>query len=308
MAGADTERLAALLKDVRTEDDAVAALLSALAHDNGLAVEETNTGDGGDDFDATPELDGPTRTQLGELWLIGGKHRLLVGDCTRKKNVKRLLGKTEPFLMVTDPPYGVEYDPQWRNEAAENGHIAFAARRSGTVANDDRVDWSAAWKLFPGRVAYVWHAGRHASEVQQSLEAADFQVRSQIIWAKPSHAISRGHYHWQHEPCWYAVRDGQTANWTGDHSQTTLWQIPLKDDAFDSDHGTQKPLECMSRPIRNHGAAGDVVYDPFLGSGTTIIAAHRLGRACYGCELEPRYADVVLRRAEAEGLSCEKVK
>jgi DNA modification methylase len=209
--------------------------------------------------------------------------------------------------MVTDRPYGVEYDPEWRNEAAAKGHIAFAARRSGTVANDDRVDWSAAWKLFLGRVAYVWHAGHHASEVQRSLEAADFKVRSQIIWAKPNHAIRRGHYHWQHEPCWYAVRDDATASWTGDRSQTTLWQIPLKDDVFDSDHGTQKPLECVARPIRNYGAEGDIIYDPFLGSGTTIIAAHRLGRTCYWCELEPRYADVVLRRAEAEGLSCEKV-
>src|SRR5439155_1698540 len=162
------------------------------------------------------------------------------------------------------------------------------------------------WKLFPGDVAYVWHASLHTGEVQRSLLSAGFLPRSNLIWSKPHFAISQGHYHWQHEPCWYAVREGRTARWAGDRSQTTVWDIPLRDDAFESDHGTQKPVECMARPIRNHGEAGDVVYDPFLGSGTTLIAAHRLGRVCHGCELEPRYADVILRRAEAEGLTCER--
>ena len=98
----------------------------------------------------------------------------------------------------------------------------------GKVANDDRADWREAWALFPGSVAYVWHAGRYASTVQDSLEASGFEVRSQIIWAKDRFALSRGHYHWQHEPCWYAVRKG-TANWTGDRKQSTLWQIPARE-------------------------------------------------------------------------------
>ena len=99
------------------------------------------------------------------------------------------------------------------------------------VANDDRADWREAWALFPGDVAYCWHAGKHASTVQASLEAAGFEVRAQIVWAKDRFALSRGDYHWQHEPCWYAVRKGAGGHWLGDRSQTTLWQIPAREDS-----------------------------------------------------------------------------
>jgi DNA modification methylase len=263
-------------------------------------------GAGGDEFDATPD-EGPTRAQIGDLWIIGGVHRLIVGDSTDPATVARLMDGEKSLIMVTDPPYGVEYNPGWRNDAAQKGLIAFASQREGDVANDDRVDWTEAWQQFTGDVVYCWHADRHASAVQASLERAGFEIRAQIIWAKPRFVISRGHYHWQHEPCWYAVRKGATGHWTGDRSQTTLWEIGLRDDTPEySDHGTQKPLDCMRRPLVNHGAEGDIVYDPFLGSGTTLIAAHRTGRRCYGVEIEPRYADVILRRAEAEGLTVER--
>ncbi|MBN9524100.1 site-specific DNA-methyltransferase [bacterium] len=309
-AGADAARLDALLRDVRTSNDAVAAMLGVLAAEAGCEwgwTEPVTAGGGGDEFDVAPTGDGPTRTTVGDLWVIGGRHRLLVGDATDPAAVARLFAGAVPFLMVTDPPYGVDYDPDWRNAAAEAGHLGYAARRTGTVANDGRADWAAAYALFPGAVAYVWHAGRHAATVAAGLEAAGLGVRSQIVWRKPHFAISRGHYHWQHEPCWYAVREGPSARWCGDRTQSTVWDITNRVNAEDrNDHGTQKPLECMARPIRNHGGDGDVVYDPFLGSGTTLVAAHRLGRACYGCELDPAYADVILRRAEAEGLAVEK--
>jgi hypothetical protein len=116
-------------------------------------------------------------------------------------------------------------------------------QRLGKVANDDRADWRDAWALFPGSVAYVWHAGRHTSVVQDSLAAVGFEVRAQIIWAKDRFSLSRGHYHWQHEPCWSAVRNG-SARWTGDRKQSTLWQIPAREGPG-FEHGTQKPLECM---------------------------------------------------------------
>ena len=103
-------------------------------------------------------------------------------------DVARLLKGAVPFIMVTDPPYGVGYDPAWRNESGLSD-----TRRTGTVANDDRVDWTAAYELFPGRVAYVWHAGRYAATVAANLEAVGFEVRAQIIWRKPRFAISRGH-------------------------------------------------------------------------------------------------------------------
>lgn len=160
--------------------------------------------------------------------------------------------------------------------------------------NDDRVDWTEAWALSPAHVVYCWHADQHASRVQSSLESADYEMRSQIIWAKPHFPISRGHYHWQHEPCWYAVRKGHSAGWIGDRSQTTLWQITL-DRNVDGGHSTQKPVECMERPIRNH--EGDV-HDPFLGSGTTLVACEKLGRKCYGMEISPAYCDAIVKRWE----------
>ncbi|MCC7063411.1 MAG: DNA modification methylase [Planctomycetes bacterium] len=242
--------------------------------------------------DVVPEPPTNPSSKLGDLWLLGG-HRLLCGDSTKAEDVHRLLAGSKPFLMVTDPPYGVEYDPEWRHETGLNN-----SDRTGRVANDDRVDWTDAYNLFPGTVAYVWHAGRFAADLVVNLRDAKFEVRTQIIWRKPRFAISRGHYHWQHEPCWYAVRPGASAKWCGDRSQSTIWDIDYKGQDADTVHGTQKPLECMARPVRNHGGAGDDVYDPFLGSGTTLIACEQIGRKCFGLELDPRYVDVIVQRWE----------
>jgi DNA modification methylase len=205
--------------------------------------------------------------------------------------VRRLLGNVRPLLMVTDPPYGVEYDPSWRNQAG-----AAKTKRTGKVLNDDRADWREAWGLFPGDVAYVWHGALHAATVADSLTAAGFAIRSQIIWAKDRLVLSRGDYHWQHEPCWYAVRAKGKGHWAGDRKQTTLWQIANRDQDADTVHGTQKPVECMRRPILNNSSPGQAVYEPFMGSGTTLIAAETTGRVCFGVELNPAYVDVAIER------------
>ena len=249
--------------------------------------------DGETDADAVPEIQATAVSQTGQVWLLG-RHRLACGDCTDATVVDRLLAGVKPHLMVTDPPYGVEYDANWRNEADRANGKAYGARALGKVENDDRSDWREAWALFPGDVAYVWHAGRFAADVQQSLAACNFDIRSQIIWAKPRFAISRGHYHWQHEPCWYAVRKGGGGHWGGDRSQTTLWSIPHN--KSETGHSTQKPTECMLRPIINNSSPGQAVYEPFSGSGTTIIAAEKSGRACYAIELNPLYVDMAIRR------------
>ena len=242
------------------------------------------------DPDAAPAVQENPVTVPGDVWIMG-KHRLMCGDSTRADHVEALLGEVKPHLMVTDPPYGVEYDPKWRAEAGVNKNTG----KLGEVLNDDRADWRDAWALFPGDVAYVWHAGRRASEVQASLEASDFEIRCQIVWAKERFALSRGHYHWQHEPCWYAVRRGSAGHWCGDRSQSTLWRINAREDGG-SGHGTQKPVECMRRPIENNSSPGQAVYEPFSGSGTTIIAAEMTGRHCYAIELSPAYVDVAVVR------------
>jgi DNA modification methylase len=137
----------------------------------------------------------------------------------------------------------------------------------------------------------------HARTVIEGLEAAGFVVRSQIVWAKPRFVLGRGDYHWQHEPCLYAVRKGGTGHWQGARDQATLWPISIAgDEDAATVHGTQKPVECMRRPIVNNSTPGEAVYDPFLGSGTTLIAAEATGRACLAMEVDARYVDVAVLR------------
>ena len=239
------------------------------------------------DPDDVPEPPAEPVSKLGDVWLLG-RHRLVCGDATSEVDVSLCLGGVRPHLMVTDPPYGVDYDANWREVAFGPG-----GRATGRVQNDATTDWREAWLLFPGDVAYCWHADRHASSVQSSFEAAGFDIRCQIIWAKSHFVIGRGNYHVQHEPCWYAVRS--TAHWAGDRKQTTLWQID-KPQKNETGHSTQKPVECMRRPIENNSSPGQAVYDPFVGSGTTIIAAEMTGRACHALEISPQYVDVAIQR------------
>jgi DNA modification methylase len=249
--------------------------------------------------DAVPEPPVEPVSAPGDVWRCG-PHRIACGDCTDAAVVTAALGGSRPLLMVTDPPYGVSYNPRWRLDAGVNK--LHQVRAEGLVSNDGRADWREAWALFAGDVAYVWHGGLHSGVVEASLSAAGFTTRSQIIWAKPSLVIGRGHYHWQHEPCWYAVRGGKTGHWQGDRKQSTVWHIPnvhrTQGDVDDkrTAHSTQKPVETMLRPMLNNSRAGQTVYDPFLGSGTTVIAAQMSGRHCRAVELDPGYVDVAVMR------------
>ena len=252
-----------------------------------LEAEAPGEVEGEDEVPETPE---DPVSRPGDLWVLGN-HRLLCGDSTVATDVERVLGGVTPLLMVTDPPYGVEYDPSWRNQTG-----AAKTKRTGKVLNDDRADWSEAWALFPGDVAYVWHGALHATTVAESLIASGFIIRSQIIWAKDRLVLNRGDYHWQHEPCWYAVKKTGKGHWAGDRKQTTLWQISNKDQDAETVHGTQKPVECMRRPMLNNSSPGQAVYEPFMGSGTTLIAAETTGRVCLGIELNPAYVDVAVER------------
>ena len=246
------------------------------------------------DPDEVPPVPDVPITRLGDIWVLG-RHRLICGDSTDPAVVEQVLDGVRPHLMATDPPYGVGYDPAWRNRAGIS-----TPERTGRVLNDHRADWREAWALFPGDVAYVWHGALHASTVAESLTASGFEIRSQIIWAKERLVMGRGHYHWQHEPCWYAVRG--KGHWAGDRKQTTLWSIPTRaQDQRDSatTHGTQKPVECMRRPIVNNSSPGQAIYEPFTGSGTTLIAGEMEGRACHAVELSPAYVDVAVLRWQA---------
>lgn len=295
-AGWDKELLAlevAALANMPEFDGTLAGLGFTEAELKRLLPEVAREGHADPDADAGPTAGAVTISRPGDVWLLGD-HRLMCGDSTHADHVAALLGTNTPHLMVTDQPYGVEYNPEWRNIDALGGGVG--GRAVGEVANDERADWREAWALFPGDVVYLWHSGLHASLAEASLRAAGFDIRSQVIWAKSRFAVSRGDYHWQHEACWYAVRKGATGHWQGSRSETTLWDIEHR--KSDTGHGTQKPIECMLRPIKNNSKPGDYVYEPFSGSGTTIIAGEMLGRRVLAMELKPEYVDVAVKRWE----------
>ncbi len=236
-------------------------------------------------------------SRLSDLWWCG-VHRVLHGDATNNDDVARARGELRPQLMITDPPYGVELDPIWREEAGLGSAV-----QTGTVANDDCVDWRAAHRLFQGDVAYVWHAGIHSGPVAAGLQDVGFEIRAQIIWTKPHFVLSRGAYHWAHEPCFYCVRKGARSHWRGDRTQSTVWPVATLNpfggknpEETATGHGTQKPIELMRRPILNHTEPGEAIYDPFLGSGTSLAAAEMTGRVCCGLEIDPKYVDLIVCR------------
>jgi DNA modification methylase len=236
---------------------------------------------------------------------------VLCGDATRAEDVERLLGDRKPVLMVTDPPYGIELDSEWRDRAGLNGCGAAESsymkkRTTGhtetTISGDTRADWSEAFELVPSlSIAYVWHASVFTREVLNGLERIGFMYPQQIVWNKGRTVLTRTHYWYQHEPCWY-VRKPKAA-WFGKAGEnSTIWDSPSPKFIMGGsgeekyDHPTQKPVDLMRRPIQNHLKRGELVYEPFLGSGTTLAAAELTERVCCGIELDPKYVDVIVQR------------
>ena len=259
------------------------------------------------EIDRAAELQKKWGTELGQLWQIG-KHRLICGDATKAEDIERLLNGAAPDLLVTDPPYGIQFDPEWRDRAGINT----MGRAEKPYGNDIRWDWSDAFQLVASlNVCYVWHAESHAIEVANGLVRIGFKTLHQIIWDKQMAARTRTHYWAQHEPCWYGFKPNHS-NWIGNYgvANSTVWSIPSPkhlmsgSDEKKEAHPTQKPLECMARPIRNHSGN---VYDPFLGSGTTMVAADQLDRICYGIEISPAYVAVTLERLSQMGLKPKLV-
>ena len=243
---------------------------------------------------------GPTTIRRGDFFALGA-HRLLCGDATNRGDVTRLLAGANVHLIVTDPPYGVRYRPGWRHRAYPHQRTAV-----GEVMGDDQASWPAAFRLFPGTVAYAWHAGTRSADAATALETAGFEIRAQLIWNKSHFVLSRGNYHFGHEPCFYAVRRGASARGRGDRSQSTVWNVPnlnpvggtRTNENIPTGHSTQKPVRLWEIPMLNHTVRGEALYDPFVGSGTALIAAEKTGRVAYVMDADPKYVQVALTRWE----------
>jgi len=279
----DDETLASLLQSLDKDDREVAGfndselseLLDRLTPD--VEIKE----------DEVPEPPVDPITKPGDLWLLG-EHRLLCGDSTKAEDVERLMAGAKAGMMVTDPPYGVDYDGGQAN-----------TKKREKLSGDDTTEvfnagLSAALNAVPSGAWYIWHAGRYAEPVYAAIRKCGFDVRALIVWnkLKAHYGAPSAHYCQKHEPCLYAVRD--SAGFCGPSNEVTVWDI--EQPHRNEHHPTQKPIICMARAIRNHHA--ESVYDPFLGSGTTLIAAEQLGRKCYGMEISPRYCDVIVKRWE----------
>jgi DNA modification methylase len=260
--------------------------------------------------DEAPPLPEVAAAQPGDLWLCG-EHRVLCCDATNAEAVARLLGDRKPRLLVCDPPYGISLDSEWRDRAGINKHgpaeASYMKRRTEghnetSISGDTPADWSEAFELVPSlEVAYVWHASIYAREVLDGLLRIGFLYPQQIIWNKGRAVLTRTHYWYAHEPCAYVRK--KNAPWYGKAGEnSTVWEVASPkfimggSDEEKCDHPCQKPLELMRRPILNHLRRGGLVYDPFLGSGTTLAAAELTQRVCLGIELDPKYVDVVVER------------
>jgi DNA modification methylase len=270
--------------------------------------------DDDDRANAAPPLPENPVSRPGDLWLCGdgrSQHRVLCADATSPEAVTKLLGERKPQLMVTDPPYGIKLDSEWRDRAGLNScgpaEASYMKHRTEghtetTISGDTRADWSEAFELVPSlQIAYVWHASVFTREVLNGLLRIGFLYPQQIIWNKGRTVLTRTHYWYQHEPCWYVRK--KNAPWFGKAGEnSTIWDSPSPkfilggSDEEKFDHPTQKPAELMRRPILNHLKRCGLVYDPFLGSGTTLAAAEVTERVCMGIELDPKYVDVIVQR------------
>lgn len=257
-----------------------------------------------DDIPDLPE-DEPTITKPGDVWLLGN-HRLLCGDSTMKNDVERLMGGGKAMVMQTDPPYGVAYD----NALRPNPGVA-----KPRIANDDKIDGEEMQSFLENMLTasmdcmddhaayYFWHPmltqGTYVAAAAAAA-AAGILIHRQIIWVKPVLLLGRGDYHWKHELCFYGWKKGNRPPFYGPRNQHTIWEIGnvSQRERREYNHATPKPVDLFIAPILNHTTIGQVLYEPFAGSGPQFIAAEQTNRVCYGMDIDPHYCDVIVKRWE----------
>jgi DNA modification methylase len=314
MAESDAERIEALLTTVRTDSSAVQELLKRIAGPrlweilHPEDVEEAAVA-----LDRADELRNQWGTAPGQLWQIG-PHRIICGDCTNIDVVARLFGNDrQPMRMVwTDPPYGVDYGAKadWihqhgggqRRRAIENDSLKPAELQKLFAAALDAARRYAA----PGAVVYATVPSLFIKHFIQGLENAGFSYRHCLIWVKQTHVLGRSDYHYRHEPILYGWLENGSHYFIDDRTQDSVFEInrPMASEL----HPTTKPVELIARMVANSSRPDELIFDPFCGSGSTLLAAHQLGRIGYGCEIDPGYVAVELERLSLLGLRAEVVE
>jgi len=325
LAEDDEQALATLLRDLEAQDQLTAAGWEQEGLEELLLRLETEEKQGREEnFDADQAMaeaeqqSGPTRVQPRELWQLG-RHRLLCGDATDPANWERLMAGETAHAIITDPPYAINY---LGGRAAQEERIG--AKRRGAEGQEGDAYWDDLTDdeyrtLLIGSLSlasqhsdekaplYLWFASSHLRDVLDCMSGTGWQERNLLVWVKNNGAgaLFAQYKHW-YEPCFYAFKRGQAPRWHGPTNERTVWEHdkPVVNDL----HPTMKPVALIERSIANATELGHLVVDPFLGSGTAIIAAERTGRRCYGFDLDARYCDVILARwEEFAGLAAERV-
>lgn len=242
------------------------------------------------DEDAVPESPEQPVTIEGDIWILG-EHRLMCGDSTDAGSVALLMDGQKADQLVTDPPYNVAYEGKTKDAL--------------TIKNDEMSDTgfrvflvsalSAAFEnMKAGASFYIWHSDLEGYNFRGAVFHCGEEVRQCLIWKKQNMVMGLQDYHWKHESCLYGWKKGAAHLWANDRKQTTILEFdrPSRNDV----HPTMKPVELMAYCVQNNTKGSDIVLDLFLGSGSTLIAAHKTGRKCYGMELDPKYCDVIIKR------------
>ena len=240
-----------------------------------------------DDFDVDAELTKPTLSKQGDIWYLG-KHQVICGDATKPETYLLLLGDKKANLVVTDPPYNVN-----------------VGETAGKIKNDDMSDADFYQFLFSMFVnveqsmeddasIYVFHADTEGLNFRKAFKDAGFYLSGCCVWKKNSLVLGRSPYQWKHEPVLYGWKQKGKHQWFSDRKQTTIWEYDRPKSS--KEHPTMKPVQLMAYPIQNSSMRGTLILDPFLGSGSTLIAADQTGRVCYGIELDEKFVDVIVKR------------
>ena len=240
-----------------------------------------------DEFDVEEELKKPTLSRHGDIWQLG-KHRVICGDSTKAETYKQLLDDRKANLVVTDPPYNVNVEETagkiLNDNMSDGDFYQFLLSMFTQVENHMEDDASI----------YVFHADTEGLNFRKAFKEVGFYLSGCCIWKKNSLVLGRSPYQWQHEPCLYGWKKKGNHQWFSDRKQTTIWEYDRPKSS--KDHPTMKPIQLMAYPIQNSSMRGTIVLDPFLGSGSTLIAADQTGRVCYGIELDEKFVDVIVKR------------
>lgn len=260
-----------------------APMLDLTGFDSDLIIEPDEADDD------VPDVPEEPQSQVGDLYELG-QHRVLCGSATSIDDMLRLMNDRKADMWLTDPPYNVDYTGKTKDALKiENDKMDDAGFRAFLVAAYSTADSV----MKPGAVFYIWHADSEGYNFRGAAHDIDWKVRQCLIWNKNNMVMGRQDYHWKHEPCLYGWKEG-THLWNSDRTQTTVLNFDRP--SRNGEHPTMKPVELLAYQITNNTKGEDIVLDSFLGSGSTLIAAQKTGRICYGMELDPKYVDVIVQR------------